>query len=136
MVLRAGDRHRGAALRHRADGRWEEISYPQFTTIVREIAAGLLALGLRREETAAILAEHAARVDARRHGVLCAGGVVAPMYHTNSPEECEYVLRHSEARVVFCEDLAQFEKVRGIRSAARGSSTWCSSRAPRLRPCR
>ena len=48
-------------------------------------------------------------------GALCAGAVVAPIYHTNSPVECAYVLQHSGARVVFCENAAQAAKVEQVR---------------------
>ncbi len=52
------------------------------------------------------------RLDARRLRLaLCAGAVVTPIYHTNSPEECAYVLEHSGARLVFCEDPAQAAKI-------------------------
>ena len=49
-------------------------------------------------------------------GILCAGGVVVPVYHTNSPEECAYVLAHSEARAIFCGDAEQAAKVAQIRN--------------------
>ena len=49
------------------------------------------------------------------YGALCAGAVVTPIYHTNSPEECAYVLAHSGARLVFCEDPAQAAKVAAVR---------------------
>jgi long-chain acyl-CoA synthetase len=39
-----------------------------------------------------------------------------PVYHTNSPEECEYVLAHSGARVLICEDAEQLAKIAKIRS--------------------
>jgi long-chain acyl-CoA synthetase len=40
--------------------------------------------------------------------------VVTPIYHTNSPEECAYVLGHSEARLLFC-DADQVAKIAQIR---------------------
>jgi long-chain acyl-CoA synthetase len=40
---------------------------------------------------------------------------VTPIYHTNSPEECAYVLGHSEARLVFCDDAAQAAKIEQVR---------------------
>jgi long-chain acyl-CoA synthetase len=49
-------------------------------------------------------------------GALSAGATVVPIYNTNSPEECEYVLAHSASRVVLCEDLAQLEKVDAVRA--------------------
>jgi long-chain acyl-CoA synthetase len=44
-------------------------------------------------------------------GALCAGATVVPVYHTNSPEECRYVLAHSEATVLICEDGDQLQKI-------------------------
>jgi long-chain acyl-CoA synthetase len=40
---------------------------------------------------------------------------VAPVYQTNSPEEVEYVLNHSEAKLVFVEDGEQLDKVKRVR---------------------
>ena len=39
---------------------------------------------------------------------------MAPIYHTNSPEECRYVLEHAGSRVVFCENAEQVAKVRQV----------------------
>jgi long-chain acyl-CoA synthetase len=40
---------------------------------------------------------------------------VAPIYQTNSPEECQYVLHHSDSKAVILEDAEQLEKVRAVR---------------------
>jgi long-chain acyl-CoA synthetase len=53
-------------------------------------------------------------------GVMCAGAVVVPVYQTNSPEECQYVLEHSGATAVFCEDDEQIAKVAEIRETLPG----------------
>ena len=46
---------------------------------------------------------------------LTAGATVVPIYQTNSPEECHYVLENSDAKVVVVEDAEQLEKVRAVR---------------------
>ena len=38
-----------------------------------------------------------------------------PIYQTNSPEECHYVLENSDAKLVVVEDEEQLEKVRAVR---------------------
>ena len=48
-------------------------------------------------------------------GSLCAGAIVAPIYDTNSPEECRYVLEHAGSRLVFCENAEQAAKVEQVR---------------------
>jgi long-chain acyl-CoA synthetase len=50
-------------------------------------------------------------------GSFCAGATVVPVYHTNSPEECEYVLSHSGAKVVLVEDAEQAAKIASVRGA-------------------
>ena len=57
---------------------------------------------------------------------LSIGATVVPIYQTNSPEECRYVLENSDAKVVVVEDDEQLEKIRaGPRPAAAAASTWC-----------
>ena len=38
-----------------------------------------------------------------------------PIYQTNSPEECQYVLENSDSKVVIVEDDEQIEKIRAVR---------------------
>ena len=44
-----------------------------------------------------------------------AGGVVVPIYPTNSPEECEWVAGNSESRFIVCEDASQVAKIAAVR---------------------
>ncbi len=114
MILRAQDRE-GVALRYKDHGRWREVSYPELVRRARDLAKGLIALGIGSGERVSILADTRPEWTIADAGSFCAGTVVAPIYQTDSPEECEYVLRHSEARVVFCEDAEQVAKVEQVR---------------------
>ncbi len=40
---------------------------------------------------------------------------MVPIYQTNSPEECRYVLENSDSKVVVVEDAEQLEKVQAVR---------------------
>jgi long-chain acyl-CoA synthetase len=121
MFLRAGQRD-CAALRYKENGDWREISYRELVRTARDIARGLIAVGIEPGERVCILSDTRPEWTIADAASLCAGAVVAPIYHTDSPEECEYVLRHSEARVVFCEDGSQIAKIEEV-----------SSRCPALR---
>ncbi len=114
MILRGRDRD-GVALRYREAGSWKEITYRELTRSARAIAKGLIALGIEPGERISILGNTRPEWTIADAGSFCAATVVAPIYHTNSPEECEYVLRHSEARAVFCEDEEQVAKIEQIR---------------------
>jgi long-chain acyl-CoA synthetase len=115
MLLDSAADHTGVALQYRREGQATSISYPELGRAATQIARGLIALGIEKGDRISILAATSADWVLADYGALCAGAVVAPIYHTNSPEECAYVLAHSGARLVFCENAAQAAKVAQIR---------------------
>ena len=117
MVLRAGEKHAGIALRQGRGDHVTELSYPALARSARDVARGLIALGIGPGDHVAILANTRPEWTVVDMAAFCAGAVVVPIYHTNSPEECQYVLAHAGARVVFCEDPAQLAKVQSVRDA-------------------
>ena len=117
MILSASERGEDVALRHPVDERFESITYRELGERARAIALGLIAMGIEAGDVVAILGSTRAEWTLCEAGALCAGAVVAPIYHTNSPEECRHVLAHSEARLLFCEDAAQVAKVARIAAA-------------------
>jgi long-chain acyl-CoA synthetase len=117
MILSASERGEDVALRHPTGDGFESISYRELGLRAREIAGGLIALGIQAGDVVSILCSTRAEWTVCEAGALCAGTTIAPIYHTNSPEECEHVLSHSGARAVFCEDAAQVAKV--VQVAAR-----------------
>jgi long-subunit acyl-CoA synthetase (AMP-forming) len=44
-------------------------------------------------------------------GAICAGGLTAPIYTTNTPEQCEYIINHSESSFVVVENQNQLAKI-------------------------
>ena len=115
MVLDAAERRHGVALEYRRAGETVAITYPQLGREVTAIARGLIASGIQAGDRAAIFAATSAAWTLADYGALCAGAVVAPVYHTNSTEECAYVLSHSGSRVAFCGDAEQAAKVSSVR---------------------
>ena len=114
MILSAGARE-GPALRYKEGGIWRETGYRELARSARDIAKGLIALGIEPGERVSILADTRPQWTVADAASFCAATVVAPIYQTNSPEECEYVLRHSEARAVFCEDSSQLAKIQQVQ---------------------
>jgi long-chain acyl-CoA synthetase len=115
LGLDAAAKHRGTALKFPDGAGWREISYAEMGQTAREIAKGLIALGVQPDDRVAILSNTRSEWTLADLGTLCAGAVVVPVYQTNSPEECLYVLDHSGSTVIFCEDEGQVEKLAVIR---------------------
>jgi long-chain acyl-CoA synthetase len=112
LALAAADRYSGDAMR--GPGR-PAITYAEFGTAVQEIAGGLASLGVNTGDKVAILCGTVPEWPLADFGSFCAGATVVPVYHTNSPEECEYVLGHSGSKVILLEDAAQAVKIAKVR---------------------
>jgi long-chain acyl-CoA synthetase len=120
MVLDATERHGGAAIRFPRDGSWHEWSFSELGTAVRDLARGFAALGIEPGDRVALLGETRPEWTLADAALLAAGCVVVPVYHTNSPEECRYVVDHSGARAIVVEDAAQLEKIEAVRDRLAG----------------
>src|SRR3954471_12750834 len=107
-----GDR---VAQKHKVDGEWRDVSYNQVWEGAREISLGLTALGIAPADRVCILANTRIEWTWADFAATTAGAVVVPIYQTNSPEECEWVLGNSDAIAVIVEDATQLAKVLEVR---------------------
>src|SRR4051795_3591644 len=111
----AAEKHAGKpALRHKVGDQWADIDYADLGVAVSEVARGLIDLGIARGDRVAILGNTRPEWTYANFGILAAGGASVSIYQTNSPEECHYVLDHSESRAVIVEDGEQLAKIREI----------------------
>ena len=104
------------ALRHKVGDQWVDIDYADLGVAVSEVARGLLDLGITRGDRVSILGNTRPEWTFANLGILASGAASVSIYQTNSPEECHYVLDHSESRAVFVEDGEQLAKIREIEA--------------------
>jgi long-chain acyl-CoA synthetase len=102
-------------VRHKVAGEWTDVSFAEVGQIVSELARGLIDLGLDPGDRVGILANTRPEWTYADFAITSAGLVVVPIYQTNSPKECEWVLGNSEARAVICENADQLAKVLEVR---------------------
>ena len=96
------------------EGRWDPMTYREVGSAVREMASGLMALGLSRGDKVAILSGTRVEWCLADIAVILGGFVTVPIYPSSLPDQAGYILEHSEARVVFVEDGMQWNKVAGV----------------------
>ena len=94
---------------------WETTSFNDVLDQVRRLTLGLIDLGVKPGDRVSILGSTRAEWTLFDFAAMSAGATVVPIYQTNSPGECQYVLEHSGARFVVVENEAQLEKVRQVR---------------------
>ena len=96
-------------------GQWVEQSYVEVGDTVRTLALGLMDLGVVRGDKVSLLSNTRPEWTYFDFAALTAGATVVPIYQTNSPEECHYVLENSDAKVVVVENAEQLAKVQAVR---------------------
>ena len=112
----AAERHPDRiSVRYQRDGDWREQTFAEVAAIVDEIALGLLSLGVEPGDRVGLLANTRPEWTFSSLAISRAGAVVVPIYPTNSPEECEWVLGNSDSRAVICEDAEQVAKIEQVR---------------------
>ncbi len=103
------------AVRYKRDGAWQDVTYTQLADVVQEIGLGLIELGIQPGERLCILANTRPEWSYVDMAATAAGTVVVPIYQTNSPEECLWVISDSDACAIVCEDEEQLAKIAAIR---------------------
>src|SRR3954467_13387946 len=103
------------AQRYKDGDEWRDASYAGLGGIVKEVALGLIDLGIEPGDKVSILAHTRPEWTHACFGILTAGCTLVTIYQTNSPEECQYVAGHSESRAIFVEDAEQLAKIREVR---------------------
>jgi long-chain acyl-CoA synthetase len=112
-IAKFGDR---VALREKTYGIWRELTWRQYGLEVERVAMGLRALGFRRGDRAAIIAENSPQWLFADLAIQSLGGAAVGIYTTSAPQQCRYLLSHSGSRFLFVENQEQLDKWREIQS--------------------
>ncbi|HSR94787.1 MAG TPA: AMP-dependent synthetase/ligase, partial [Solirubrobacterales bacterium] len=116
LLPRAAQRYGDTpAIQFKDGSEWVKRSFVEVERIVRNLALGLVDLGVAKGDKVSILANTRPEWTYFDFAALSIGATVVPIYQTNSPEECQYVLENSDAKVVVVEDDEQLEKIRAVR---------------------
>jgi long-chain acyl-CoA synthetase len=103
------------AQKRKVGGEWRDVTFTEVATVAGEIARGLIDLGIQPGDRVCLLANTRVEWTWVDFAITMTGAVVVPIYPTNSPEECEWVIGNSDAVAIVCEDAGQLEKVFQVR---------------------
>jgi long-chain acyl-CoA synthetase len=104
------------ALRYKAGGGWNDITWRDYGERVRRAAKALMAQGLGHGEKMSLLSLNRPEWHVVDIACLSIGAATAPIYVTNSPEQVAYIIGHSESKVAVVENTEQLQKVLKMRS--------------------
>lgn len=94
---------------------WSGISWECFGAEAHEFASALIASGLEKGGSVAILMGNIPQWPTSDLGTIIAGGVSVGLYPTSSAEQCRYIINHSDAEFVLVDTAKQLEKILSVR---------------------
>jgi long-chain acyl-CoA synthetase len=116
LMRRAADRYPDhLAARFKRGDDWGELTYAELWARVRDVALGLVDLGVGVGDRVCILVNTRLEFTIADLAASTAGAVVVPVYPTNSPDECEWVVGNSGAKLIVCENATQVAKIDEVR---------------------
>lgn len=107
-------KNRSNALSFKKGGKWVAISSDEMIERIRSIALGMRSLGLKKGDRVAILSSNSPEWTLTDAASQFAGIVDVPIYTTLAPAIVKFILNDSEAKVLFVEDQASYERIAEI----------------------
>jgi len=92
------------------DGEWVSTTWGEYWSAVRNLAKGLIALGVQPGDGVALIANNRRDWVISQMGISAAAAVPAPIYVTNTVEQVAYIVKHCRAKVAICDNQAQLDK--------------------------
>ncbi|MBW1785233.1 MAG: AMP-binding protein [Deltaproteobacteria bacterium] len=103
------------AMREKDFGIWKNIPWKTYGEKAKHTALGLIELGIEKGDRVAVISENNPEWLYSDMGTIAIGGVTVGIYPTDSPNQVEYVVGHSGARVYIAEDEEQLDKILEVR---------------------
>jgi long-chain acyl-CoA synthetase len=107
------------AFQEKSRGRWRRISHKELFKRSYDLAAGLVALGLRPGDRVALVAENSIDWVCSYYAIVVSGGVAVPIYYDLKPQEITGMVARAEATMIVASPrvLSKLEDTPLIRAA-------------------
>src|SRR5699024_3462147 len=112
LAERASKYGNEVALRQKQYGIWNEITWSDYYNSVERFAIALEKnLNLVKDEKVVIIGENRPQWLIAQLATQVVGGISVGVYQESSPEQVEYYLNDTQARIVVAEDQEQVDKL-------------------------
>jgi len=115
LLDHAAHRPDAPALREKAFGVWQTLSWSQLAALVQQLALGLAAAGLKRGEHLVVIGENRPRLYASMLAAQSLGAVPVPLYQDAVASEFVFPINNAEIAFAVVEDQEQVDKLLELR---------------------
>ena len=104
------------AIMHKVEGQYQGFSYHELGERVKNFALGLASLGVKKGDRVSILSENRPEWAISDLAILSLGAINVPIYPSLIPQQIEFILNDSEAKLIITSNPDQTSKVVEILS--------------------
>ncbi len=97
------------------EGVWDSISYKNAFEIIKNVAGGLLSIGIQRGDHIGLIADNRKEWQQIDLALLSIGAIDIPRGCDATVGDIEYILSFAEAKTVIVENKTQLEKILGLK---------------------
>lgn len=103
-------------IKHKSEkgGPFVDLTWSELHERVTALCAGLIDKGLKPGDRVALLSYNRLDWILADLAVLMAGGIDVPIYHTNTAEQCQYIIQDAGCKFVVAEDQTQCAKIASL----------------------
>jgi len=107
---RQGDR---VLYRFARNGHWETYTWQEALRRVREIALGLVSLGVQKGDRVALFSANRVEWSLIDWADICVGALTVPIYSSSTPSQVCHILGHSGSTILFVDSPERLAKLAG-----------------------
>lgn len=93
---------------------WRRWNYQEFSDDIQAVAQWLIEVGIQAGDKVGIFSQNRAEWSIADMAALRVGAASVPIYATNTAEQAEYIINHSDMRLLFVDTQANYDKVQEI----------------------
>jgi long-chain acyl-CoA synthetase len=125
VVQNAAEHPQTVCFSRRDSADWRDVTAREFESEVRCIAKGLIAAGVTPGDRVALLSRTRYEWTLLDYAIWFSGGVTVPIYETSSPEQVEWILTDSAAKVVIADTPSHAARIdEGQAGLGRIENVW------------
>ncbi len=132
LIRRSLAPERDAVLIERLHGQWSPTSSGRLLTRVTHLACAIRDAGLQSGDRVALIAADCVDWIVADFATLFAGCVIVPIFPTQAPDQIAYMLRDSQAKLIFADTVQAEQRLRALPVALPQLVVFASTQADSL----
>ena len=104
-----------AVLSYKENGAYKDITWEELGSRIDQVALGLMALGIVSGDRVCLMSENCPEWVMADLGIINAGAINVPIYHTNVGSQISYIVNNCDANIIFADRKETLDQILAVR---------------------